>query len=366
MDMRVWVVFTLLSTLIAMPGGCAHEDERTGKERVRVLTTVYAMADLVRQIGGDRVEVEWFVEEGQSLDALSETPDRRAQLNSADLIVTRGALDPWTLRGAGNEYGDRRILRVDALASSRDADASYIWLDPQVAVELCDELAARLSTARPESEKIFKANAAELRKKIVAVTDAARAPLDASNGAFISIDPGFKSLARRMGLEEVALPAIRLDDPTAYGARVLRETAEAYGARAIFVNAQTPPALLRDWEARLKLAVLPLDALGSSALTGRSTYVAILQYNLKQLQEGMALAKPRERKPREVAPLGTVIESKPEYEVPETTEPESPPEPEIEVPKEYRRLGLPGPSTRPITTSPFNPIPAPEKKPVIR
>ena len=347
--------------------GCTREPEKRS-EPVRVVTTVYALADMVRQIGGDRVIVEWFVESGQSLEELSETPQRRAQVRSADLVVTRGALDPWTLRGAGNEYIDRRILRVDALPASRETDPRlYMWLDPQVAIELCDELAARLAGLQPESEKFFRENATSLRRKIVALTDAARAPLDASNGAFMTVDRGFVSLARRMGLEEVRLPEIRLDDPTAYGTRVIQETAQECGARAVFANAQTPVALLRDWEARLKLAVLPLDALGSSALSGRSTYLAVLQYNLEQLKQGMSLGMPRQRKPRELAPLGAPIESEPEFAVtPENLQPTTAPQltPQIELPREYRRVPLPPPTTRSLPPALFDPIPTPEKKPV--
>jgi hypothetical protein len=162
-----------------------------------------------------------------------------------------------------------------------------------------------------------------------------------------------------MALEEAPLPAIRLDDPTAYGVNAIRMAADEFGARAIFANAQTPPALIRDWETRLKMVVLPLDATGSSALSGRSSYQAILDHNLKQLQEGMALAKPRVRK-REVVGLGAPIDSGPEYPLPSTlpAEPETQPEPESTPGfKEPPRMRLPGPKSLPPTSSPFNPIP---------
>jgi ABC-type Zn uptake system ZnuABC Zn-binding protein ZnuA len=354
----------------------------------------------VRKVGGEHVHVEWFVEAGQTLDELSETPARRAQVRSADLVVTRGAVDPWTLSGAGNEFADRRILRVDDLPSARDTDPRlYMWLDPQVGAELSDEVAVKLAAIRPDAEKQFKANAAELRKKIIDMTQAARPALDASNGTFITVDPGFASLARRMALEEARLarrmveeapraqrmaldeaplpskprnelPALdgptALDDPMEYyGVNAIRKVADEFGARAIFANAQTPPALVRDWEIRLKLAVLTLDATGSSALSGRSTYLAILDYNLKQLQEGMALAKPRERKRREPVGLGVPIDSESDYMPPSTLTPQPEPAPETTIPdfKEPPRMRLPGPTTTPATSSPFNPIPYHVKSP---
>jgi ABC-type Zn uptake system ZnuABC Zn-binding protein ZnuA len=357
----------LLIQLAIAIAGCNRGDGASPKEPVHVLTTVYALADVVRQIGGDRVNVEWFIESGQSLDALAETPERLASFRKAELVVTRGALEPWTLRGSGNEYNDRRILRVDALPASKEGDPSqYMWLDPQVILELADELATRLAALDPDAEKFFRANASAFRRDVIAAADASRGSLDSSNGQFVSVDPGFFALARRMGLDDVRLPAsIRLDDPSPYGVRVIKDTATKVGARAIFANAQTPPALIRDWEARLALAVVPLDAVGSSSSVGRSTYLTILKYNLEQLQRGLSLGETRTRAPKEVKALGAPVVSQSEYaDLPNgTTRPvvDAPPEakqPEFVEPKEYRQVKYPGPpTTQSLPSSPFRPIP---------
>ena len=358
---RGMVLFVVMVLGLGGGNGCKRGEAANRKEPVQVVTTVYALADVVRQIGGDRVNVEWFIESGQSLEPLAETPERLNSFRNADLVVTRGALEPWTLRGSGNEYNDRRILRVDALPASREVEHAhyYMWLDPQVILELSDELATRLSALQPEAEKLFRANASAFRRDVIVATDAARPPLDGSNGAFVSVDPGFFPLAQRMGLDSVRLPrAIRLDDPTPYGVKVIKDTASKVGARAIFANAQTPPALLRDWEGRLALSVLPLDAVGSSASAGRSTYLAILKYNMEQLQRGLAMGDKRKR-----APLGAPIVSESEYaDLHGTTRPaEAEPdtkEPEFVEPPQFRPLRLPGPpTTQSLPSSPFKPIP---------
>ena len=153
---------------------------------------MYALADVVRQVGGNRVDVQWWVESGQSLDELKETPERRQQFRGADLVVTRGAADPWTLEGMGNNYQQRRLVRVDALPSSRDGDPTqYMWLDPQTIVELTDEITTRLCTMEPESEAMFKANAANFRRQVLDAADRARPALDASNLQFLTLDRGF-------------------------------------------------------------------------------------------------------------------------------------------------------------------------------
>src|SRR5437764_7069881 len=77
------------STSASSPTGAVASD----KEPVHVLATVYLLADIARQIGGDQVNAEWYVESGQSLNELVETPERRNQFRSADIVLTRGAAD---------------------------------------------------------------------------------------------------------------------------------------------------------------------------------------------------------------------------------------------------------------------------------
>ena len=288
-SMRGGVVACVLA-LACLSSSCnRHPAPAPVAEPIHVITPVYIIADVVRQIGGDRVDAQWWIETGQSLDDLQQTPERRNQVRNADIVVSRGLVDPWTLEGMTNEFDSRRIIRLDKLASSSAADPRlYMWLDPSVVLELTDELTARMAAQDPRNEKMFRKNAAAFRARVLAACERVRPVMDAARGGFLTLDRGFVPLAKRFALNEVRVEAINLSDPSAYGVKVLRETAKTSGARAIFINDQTPAALVRDWESRLELMVLPLDALGSSAGgSGRSTYLQVLEYNLEQLTKGM-------------------------------------------------------------------------------
>ena len=47
------------------------------EEPVVVVASVYALGDIVRQVGGDHVKVEWLIESGDPLGPLEDTPERR-------------------------------------------------------------------------------------------------------------------------------------------------------------------------------------------------------------------------------------------------------------------------------------------------
>ena len=332
----------------AAVGGCGERQAvpaAQAREPVDVIATTYAMADIVRAVGGKHVNVEWWVESGGSLAELKENPERRQQLSNAELVVTRGQVDPWTLAGAGNNFQDRRVLRIDTLLAARAHDPShYIWLDPAVARELAEELVARLGAIDPAHAADFRANADEFQREIDAMTGPVETNIArAGGGPFVTLDRGFYPLARRFGLLDVRIPRVNLSDPTPFNVKQLREATQKEAGGAIFGSTETPAALLRDWESRLGIPVLALDPLGTSGGAGRSTYLDMLRYNLAQLEKGVALSKPRER----VAPgpLGAVTPEAPRY---------------ADLP-----AGATDPSTQPAETQPASSTPrvAPQSRP---
>jgi zinc transport system substrate-binding protein len=369
----------LLLTLALLAGGCGKKDDVApppAREAMRVLATTYAMADIARAVGGKRVHPEWWVESGESLAELKETPERRLQMNSVDLVITRGQVDPWTLVGIGNNFQDRRILRIDTLTAARDHDPSqYIWLDPAVARELAEELVVRFGAKDPGHAALFRSNADNFERELDTITTPVESTIARNGGGpFVTLDRGFYPMARRFGLIDVRIPRVNLSDPTSFNVKQLREATQREAGGAIFGSTETPPALLRDWEARLGIPVLALDPLGTSGKLGRSSYLEMLRYNLQQLEKGVALSKPRER--AAPGPLGAVTYEPPKYAPPPddaatqpASEPQEPPEstgpiyaPRSRPSYESQRLRLPTSQPVPLPSSPllppYNPVPA--------
>lgn len=286
------LILILCCLLLTGSFGCGDgsEDVPAGKEPVpiRIVTTVYPMADIARRIGGKRVTVEWLRESGQGPEALEADPARRARLRSADLVITSGAAHGWTLEGSDSAYTAQRVIRLDGLPSAQGLPAdSYLWLHPGIARELADTLRARLSALDPKRETLFRGNADAFSKDLDAVVEEVDQARSRLNGLpFVSIDPGFVPLAAWTGMApmRVADETLRAmsDDVT----RRLRD-ALPHGTdktpRVFFAGQDTPPAVLRELESRANARAIVLDALGTSAPSGRTTYGQILRYNLEQL-----------------------------------------------------------------------------------
>ena len=111
--LRRYFVLPLLIASLAVSVGCSRPDqsEQAGSgaidpEKPRVFTTFTVLADLARQVAGDRLSVNSIVKTGAEIHGYQPTPSDVERASSADLIVENGlGLELWSRRftaAAGN------------------------------------------------------------------------------------------------------------------------------------------------------------------------------------------------------------------------------------------------------------------------
>lgn len=87
-------IFLLLFTVAAWTLGAS--DAWAAGRKVRVITTATTLADFVKQVGGDRVEVESLAKGTQDLHYIEARPSLVTKLRDADMLVINGlAFDIW-------------------------------------------------------------------------------------------------------------------------------------------------------------------------------------------------------------------------------------------------------------------------------
>lgn len=306
------------------PGTRGEADAEVG-EPVRVSTTVYALADLARQVGGKYVQVESVIESGQSLDGYSPSPQIRDRLNRAELIVVGASMtEPWAVSDSYTPYAPQRVVRLDALAAvgggrqssaSRPgiSEAGLLWLDPIVVQQAADEFAERLVTKRPKHDVYFRHQADAIKGQIDELM-AHYVPrfkeVPEARRRVVALGGEFDPLARRFGIDVVHIvddPAERLSEDQI---RLLRDTARELSGKAtngdggtgkgtgsepapicLLVRADTPTALLQDLALRTGMRMVPLDSYGSPGNPDRDTIVKLLKYDIAELAQGLGATK---------------------------------------------------------------------------
>jgi len=266
-------------------------------EPVRVFATVHTVADLARQVGGKYVEVDFAIENGRSLLGLQPSAEMLQQKNRAQIVMAGGS-EPWAVADAANPREPVRVIRLDALrgapasqpvaGQNEDAQVGLEWLDPMIGQRAAEELARRLSSLRPNHQVYFEARAKQLVDQLEALIQEFQPKFrDAQRRRVMSLTHEFDYLAERFGVDiahVVGTTADRIGDQQI--AALLRASREEHLVTLI-VRTDTPPGLIQDLAQRTGFRIITMDPYGSSFVSGRDSYLALLRYNMDRLLEAL-------------------------------------------------------------------------------
>jgi len=272
------VLAVRIALLVLLALGCRTAPEG---DRIRVAVSVPPQADLVRRIGGDRVEVEALVAPGASDEDLSLSPRKAVALERTDLYVKVGH-PAFTVEARYVDPFLARHPRVRVVDMSRGMDLHHeeeddghghegdphVWVAPKTMTIAARNIAAALSEADPEHAAEYRANLARFLEDVRRLDSEIRARLEGGQRSFLVYHPSWGYFARQYGLTQIAIEAdgkepgaarlIRLIErarqegaevvlvPAGYSRESAQVLAEAIGGRIVTADPQSP-----DWEETL-------------------------------------------------------------------------------------------------------------------
>ena len=288
--------------------------ERVGR---LALATILPVADMARNVAGDRFVVETLLPPGASPHTFEPTARELMALHDAEIVFKIGLdLELWADKLLSAAGGERlRIVTVsggiDLLPNMPDEHAKHdgteaqdhhhadghehgefnphVWLDPVNAVSIVGTMAEAFADADPEGARVYAANAARYTVELARLDTEYRCALSGlESRRVVAFHNSFSYLARRYGIEVVGLVEKSPGkEPDARHVRALIDRIRALGVKAVLIEPQLSPkvaeALARDAGA----SVVRVDPLGDPAAPERSTYLALMRSNLKVLVNGL-------------------------------------------------------------------------------
>ena len=280
---------------LILVGVACDDDERAitdtpdrKQEKLVVLATVYPLADLAREIGGEWVTVEWLAESGQPLPGNTPPEDVYNRARSADVVISSG--EGWATEGYYDPMRTGRVVRLDVLPAAVHfpGPRGLMWLDPAVGRETAEELYKSFSLKRPRLEPYFRQRRDRFLERFDLVVKPYEPVLRTQPPRVAMVlSSDWARLLARYGIAEVG-PKEEVTTTTALTAanvRELRDLARQYRLTEFLVSTETPPAVIDQLQRRTDLTARTLDRLGTSAGVGRNSYLDILKYNLDQLHQ---------------------------------------------------------------------------------
>ena len=283
--------------LLGACGGNAGSAPTTGgPARLIVVTTSTVFADLVRNVGGERVTVTSLVPKGADVHTYQATPNDLRAAAGASLFVMNGlGLDDWlagTITAANNTAPILRLgeeLPGVTLLPGESAGTQnpHLWMDVALAEKYATRISDALQAADPAGASAIAASGAAYLTKLAALDTWVRdqiASIPVDRRRIVLFHPALPYFARAYGLTIVGV-AVHApgQDPSAGEIAALVDAIRAGGVTAIFAESQFPTALVdqiaRETGAKV-VATLYDDSLGNDPVT---SYEAMIRWDVEQI-----------------------------------------------------------------------------------
>jgi zinc transport system substrate-binding protein len=305
--MRIRLLLLLLCLPAVFIIGCSSEEMSDGiaEKPISIVTTIFPLADLVRQLGGDRVEVSYLLPTGASPHTFEPTTDQARLVADARLFIYVGAgLDDWAVKLAESGSQDLSIFELahyvrlledhdhggDCDHDHEDTADPHFWLDPSlVSNQLLPRVYDELCAVEPKLQPFFYENLVTLQADLSELDQEIEEQLAAADKKdFISFHSAWQYFAARYGLHELAVVAsFPGQEPSAGWIAGLVEIINEHNIGAILVEPQFSPSLANAIATETGIKVLTVDPLGGESLPDRSTYQDLMRYNLQVFREAL-------------------------------------------------------------------------------
>lgn len=189
----------------------------------RVVTTFTILADIAKNVAGDKLEVVSITKPGAEIHDYEPTPLDIVKAQAADLVLWNGlGLERWFQRFFQQVHDVPSVTVSESIAPIGISEGPYLgkpnphaWMSPANALVYVENIRKALVALDPVNAETYNANATTYSarlKELDAPVAATLARIPADRRILVSCEGAFSYLARNYGLKELYLWAINADE----------------------------------------------------------------------------------------------------------------------------------------------------------
>lgn len=281
-------LWLLVSVVVGAACGGGNGDLAGAGAEVRAVTSLEIFADMVREVGGDRVEVTALLPSGADPHTFELSPGKVADIARADIVFLNGLNLEGNLQDIVEENAGGAVVLLTEGLNTLDGNP-HLWLDVSETVQYVEAILNALIEVDANGRMQYEANAAIYLGELESLDQELEAAVDAipeENRKLVTFHNAFQYLASRYGLEVVAVVAESPgQEPSARDIAELVEALEGGGVPAVFKEPQFSSDVLV--QAAGDVGVRVLDLLSDAYTEDVGSYVELMRFNMAQLQEGL-------------------------------------------------------------------------------
>lgn len=303
-------LFALLAAvLIGLAALLPQARPASAQTRLKVVSTVAPITNIVKNVGGSRIDLEGIIPPGVDSHTFEPAPGDARRLAAADLIVVNGlALEGTTIELAeANLKSGARILELGPNTITRDQwvfDFSFpeehgdpnphIWMNPLYALRYAELVRDTLSEMDPADAAYFSQNTEQFRTKIQALDRAIVATVQTipeKSRKLLTYHDSFAYFAPRYGFQVIgAIQPADFAEPSPREVAALINQLLETGVPAIFGSEVFPSPVLE--QIGRETGVRYIDELRDDDPPGKpgdpeNTYVGMLKFDVQLMAEAL-------------------------------------------------------------------------------
>ena len=306
--LRAWGSAVAIGVLLLMAAcGSPGATPAAGGQpsRLKIVVAFYPFQYVAERLAGPFGDVQSLTQPGAEPHDLELSPRQVAEIAGADLVVYEHSFQP-AVDAAVEQVGNDHVLDTTSVVPLQPLQQSqsqpgttgegpshgaldpHVWLEPTNMVRIATAVAARLAAADPAHKTDFEANLAMLTGDLGSLDRSFTQGLKTcARQQFITSHAAFGYLARRYGLEQIAVGGLSPDtEPSPARIAEVQDAARRYRVTTIFYETLVSPAVAKSIAGDLGLRTDVLDPIeGITDQSRGSDYLAVMRSDLASLQK---------------------------------------------------------------------------------
>jgi manganese/iron transport system substrate-binding protein len=280
-------------------------------EKLQVVATTNIVGDVVKQVGGQHIDLTILMGIGVDPHSYVPTPADTAAIHDAHVVFANGVgLETNLEEMLASAGGDAALIYISQGLEHQPAGGAseenehehgdeeeeldpHTWFDVNNVIHWVEKIEQALSRLDPANAEAYRANAkaytAELEALDTWVAEQV-ATIPESNRKLVTNHPAFGYFASRYGLEQVGAvyPISPSSEPSAQDIAALQDAIRAYGVPAIFTESTVNPKLAQQVakDTGVRLVALYSGSLGEPG-SGVESYIDLIRFDVKAIVDAL-------------------------------------------------------------------------------
>ena len=300
MQKKYWIIiiFIIIGGLFVVAGGDIRQSEN---DKPTVLSTFTVISDMVREVGGDRINAISLTKPGTEIHGYEPTPGDLVRASKADIIFDNGLnLEVWASKLYNSIPDVKHVTLSDGVTPIsieeglyKDKPNPHVWMSPKQALIYVENIRKALGELSPADAVYFNERAKIYGDKIKALDTHMResiATLPKEKRYLVTCEGAFTYLTKDYGLNELYLWAIN-DESQGSPQQIAHVVDEVKNKKidVVFCESTIEPRIQQEVVqasgARLG-GLLYVDSL--SSLDGPApTYLKLLEHTVSTIVNGL-------------------------------------------------------------------------------